>query len=245
MQEALEGKKYVEQYVQKLTHETQEPPVRAFAAARSCSRSRCPRERRARFVAGTSASEGEPDPGRSWTACWSCRPWRSRKPCRDGTEPVVSMQVPGPHRGGEQAAPCSAKREPTNPRRLPCPKPGSACSGDAFLLHQAVSNLLQNAIDFSGPEGRIALSAAAEGGAVLLRVEDAGTGIPAYARPRVFDKFYSLERPGTGKKSTGLGLNFVREVALLHGGDVRLENLPGGGVRATLVLPEKAKLRGA
>ena len=68
-------------------------------------------------------------------------------------------------------------------------------------------------------------------------IEDHGPGIPDYARDKVFDKFFSLQRPDSGKKSTGLGLNFVREVAILHNGTVTLENRPDQGARATLTLP--------
>ena len=114
---------------------------------------------------------------------------------------------------------------------------GVRVPGDLFLLHQAVSNLLQNAIDFSSAGGRIRISASAGDHIVELQVTDEGTGIPDYAAGKVFDKFYSLERPVTGRKSTGLGLNFVREVALLHSGDILIENTPGCGVCATLVLP--------
>jgi signal transduction histidine kinase len=64
-----------------------------------------------------------------------------------------------------------------------------------------------------------------------------GPGIPEYAEEKLFEKFFSLPRPDTGKKSTGLGLNFVREVAALHGGEIRLENLPGLAFRTTLLLP--------
>jgi two-component system sensor histidine kinase CreC len=53
----------------------------------------------------------------------------------------------------------------------------------------------------------------------------------------VFDKFFSLQRPDTGRKSTGLGLNLVREVAVLHKGEIRLANLPEIGLRAILSLP--------
>ena len=68
-------------------------------------------------------------------------------------------------------------------------------------------------------------------------VEDHGAGIPDFASEKVFDKFFSLQRPDSGKKSTGLGLNFVKEVAVLHKGDVKLENRPEKGIRAILVLP--------
>jgi two-component system sensor histidine kinase CreC len=109
--------------------------------------------------------------------------------------------------------------------------------GDPFLLHQAIANLLQNAIDFSPAGGGILLHAEKAGGNVHLRVEDSGPGIPAYAKEKVFEKFFSLQRPDTGKKGTGLGLTIAREIASLHGGEVRLENLPQGGFRASLILP--------
>jgi two-component system sensor histidine kinase CreC len=109
--------------------------------------------------------------------------------------------------------------------------------GDAFLLYQALSNLIQNAIDFSPAGSQIELVGQLEAGRFQFSVRDHGPGIPDYAKSRVFEKFFSLQRPDTGAKSTGLGLNFVREVAMLHQGEVHLENCPEGGVRATLTLP--------
>jgi two-component system sensor histidine kinase CreC len=109
--------------------------------------------------------------------------------------------------------------------------------GDTFLLHQALSNLVQNAIDFSPAGGQIELAGQLEAGRFRFSVRDYGPGIPEYAKARVFEKFFSLQRPDTGAKSTGLGLNFVREVAVLHHGEVHLENCPEGGVSATLTLP--------
>lgn len=114
---------------------------------------------------------------------------------------------------------------------------------DAFLLRQAVSNLLVNSLDFS-PEGSvIRLSAGAvESGddfgryAVIIQVRDQGEGIPEYAVLKVFDKFFSLPRPGSGKKSSGLGLSFVKEAIALHGGEVRLRNL-SPGLEASILLP--------
>lgn len=57
--------------------------------------------------------------------------------------------------------------------------------------------------------------------------------MPDYGLPHVFEKFYSLAAPGEAKGS-GLGLPFVREVAVLHGGDAGLENRPEGGARASV-----------
>jgi two-component system sensor histidine kinase CreC len=72
---------------------------------------------------------------------------------------------------------------------------------------------------------------------IRLSIADSGPGIPDYAKDKIFEKFFSLQRPDTGKKSTGLGLNFVKEVAELHFGSISLENLQQGGVKATLTLP--------
>ncbi len=61
--------------------------------------------------------------------------------------------------------------------------------------------------------------------------------MPDYAIERVFERFYSLARPLTGQRGSGLGLPFVREVARLHGGEVALRNREGGGAVAALHLP--------
>ena len=114
---------------------------------------------------------------------------------------------------------------------------GLTVMGNAFLLHQAVANLLQNAIDFSPAGGKVTVAAAPDQNQVTLTVTDDGPGVPEYARSRIFERFYSLARPDTGKKSTGLGLNLVREVAQLHDGSVRVANCPGRGATAEIRLP--------
>lgn len=106
--------------------------------------------------------------------------------------------------------------------------------GDRSLLMTALSNLVQNAIDFTPKGGEVSLAASFDGEMVSITVSDTGTGIPGYAFDRIFDRFYSLERPDTQRKSTGLGLAIVREIALLHGGDVSISNRSSGGCVATL-----------
>ncbi|WP_426101589.1 two-component system sensor histidine kinase CreC [Massilia sp. TSP1-1-2] len=108
--------------------------------------------------------------------------------------------------------------------------------GDALLLRQALGNLLDNAIDFSPEGGVIALRVEQRGDQAVISVSDQGTGIPEYARERLFERFYSLPRPG-GAKSTGLGLPFVHEVIALHGGRITVANGAAQGTLATVELP--------
>lgn len=107
--------------------------------------------------------------------------------------------------------------------------------GDADLIEQALGNLLDNAIDFTPEGGSLVLAAQATSAGVALSVVDSGTGIPDYALPRIFERFYSLPR-ANGIKSSGLGLAFVQEVARLHQGEIVLHNRPQGGVKAILTL---------
>ncbi|WP_338847371.1 two-component system sensor histidine kinase CreC [Massilia sp. W12] len=95
--------------------------------------------------------------------------------------------------------------------------------GDHLLLRQAFGNLIDNAIAFSAPESAILLCAEVAEEKLCIRIDDHGVGIPDYAINKLFDRFYSLPRPDSGK-STGLGLPFVKEVVSLHGGTVELSN---------------------
>lgn len=114
---------------------------------------------------------------------------------------------------------------------------GAAVDGNEGLLKIAAHNLVTNAIDFSSSGGTVTLAVGAVGGQAVLAVRDEGAGIPAYALGRIFERHYSLERPDTGRKSSGLGLNLAQEIAELHRGTVRVANRSGGGVEATLALP--------
>jgi len=120
---------------------------------------------------------------------------------------------------------------------LQCEEPITVM-GDAFLLQRALNNLISNALDFSPENSSITTQIQAQGKQCIINIRDHGQGIPEYALDRIFEKFYSLRRPDSGQKSTGLGLPFVREIAHLHGGEIVLANQPTGGVIATLTLPK-------
>lgn len=115
-------------------------------------------------------------------------------------------------------------------------------SGDKLLLSQAIRNLLENALDFSPPKSTVTISLNLNETETELTIEDQGSGIPAYAEDKIWQRFYSLPRPHNGQKSTGLGLSFVQQIAQLHRATVTLNNnnatdKNAEGVKATLTFP--------
>lgn len=110
-------------------------------------------------------------------------------------------------------------------------------TGEKLLIEQAITNLLENAIDFTGQGGSITIKAENIDQYHHLSISDNGPGIPDYAEDKVFDRFFSLPRPDSQKRSTGLGLSFVREVMFLHQGNAQLSQRPGTGTVATLNWP--------
>ncbi|MDP2399150.1 MAG: sensor histidine kinase N-terminal domain-containing protein [Burkholderiales bacterium] len=106
--------------------------------------------------------------------------------------------------------------------------------GDVFLLRELLSNLINNAIAYTPPGGRVTVATGSRGEVAVLRVEDDGVGIPEALRPRVFDRFYRVD--GAGGEGCGLGLAIVREIAHLHGGKVDISAAPAG--RGTVVILE-------
>ena len=108
---------------------------------------------------------------------------------------------------------------------------------EEFLFFQAISNLVDNAIDFCLDKGVIKITHYLSDYEHNIEITDNGVGIPDYAKDRLFERFYSLTRPGTTEKSFGLGLSFVREIANLHGGAIKIENNSDRGVKALLTLP--------
>ena len=228
MQQTLEGKEYVERYVQKLTHEVKSP-LSAIRGAAELLEEKMKPEQRARFLSNirneANRIQALVDRMLELSAL------ENQKILKNIEQISVSTLFRTVH---------ESKRAILKKKQLDLKIQVSGniqLKGDKLLLHQALSNLIQNAIDFSPARSDIILRGQIEGTMLALIVEDNGAGIPAYAREKVFDKFFSLQRPDSGKKSTGLGLNFVREVAALHNGKIELQNFPEKGVRATMRLP--------
>ncbi len=110
-----------------------------------------------------------------------------------------------------------------------------ALAGDRTLLDRVLSNLLDNALAHAPAGSRVEINAARWGDGVKLTVDDAGPGIPAGDRERVFDRFARLE--GQQRPGHGLGLALARAIAVLHGGSLRADTSPSGGARFELWLP--------
>jgi len=109
--------------------------------------------------------------------------------------------------------------------------------GEQFLIRHAVQNLIRNAIRFSRDNDKIDITVPVNNDMVTISVKDNGEGIPDYATDRIFSKFYSLPAGNSKIKSTGLGLPFVKEIAMLHKGSITVENNREQGVTASLTLP--------
>uniref|UniRef100_UPI0040475ABF two-component system sensor histidine kinase CreC n=1 Tax=Flavobacterium sp. TaxID=239 RepID=UPI0040475ABF len=112
--------------------------------------------------------------------------------------------------------------------------------GDHFLLHQAVSNLVKNAIEHAHPQTEINVSTHTEDNSLQIRVSNFGDPIPDYAIDKLFDRFYSLPNR-QGQKGSGIGLSFVREVAKLHGGTASININVDGSICSTVWVREASR----
>jgi signal transduction histidine kinase len=109
---------------------------------------------------------------------------------------------------------------------------------DPEAVGQALSNLVDNAIKYSGERKTLRVEARIADGQLALSVADEGIGIPPEEQSRIFQKFYRAGRSETqGRRGSGVGLALVRHVAEAHGGRVAVESRPGAGSRFTLRLP--------
>ena len=112
--------------------------------------------------------------------------------------------------------------------------------GNQSLLASVFRNLIDNALNYSGGDSIELKEVNSAGGQVVVSVSDNGTGIAEEHLPRLFERFYRIDK-GRSRRAggTGLGLSIVRNAVLLHGGEIRVENLRGGGLRFTFSLKKQ------
>ena len=112
-----------------------------------------------------------------------------------------------------------------------------AIKADQFKLEQVVVNLLDNAVKYT-ERGEIVVSVDIHDQQVSIQVRDTGIGIPKDAIPRIFERFYVVDKSRSRKSGgTGLGLSIVKHIVLLHNGAIRVESTPGEGTTFTVTLP--------
>ena len=227
MRTQLEGKAYVERYVHTLTHELKSP-LAAIRGAAELLQGEMPVEQQQRFV-GNIGSE-------------SARMQQlierlldlAQVEQRQGLEERVEVPLATLIDALLQSQSARIERKQLQiEQRI---DPNLTLIGEPFLLRQAIGNLLENALDFTPAQGVLRFFAKQLGAQVEFSLFNQAEAIPEYALARLCERFYSLPRPDSGRKSTGLGLNFVEEVVQLHGGRMTIGNVPGG-VQVTLHLP--------
>jgi two-component system phosphate regulon sensor histidine kinase PhoR len=111
---------------------------------------------------------------------------------------------------------------------------------DPTIIEQAVVNLLDNAIKYSNPESAIEVKGIQSGSEILISVQDQGIGISKQHLPRLFERFYRVDKARSRKLGgTGLGLAIVKHIAQAHGGHVSVESKLGQGSTFTIHLPNE------
>lgn len=228
MRSELDGKQYVQDSVQHLTHELKSP-ITAIQGALELISPNMPAEKQAQFMAQIKAQTN-----RVQTIVQNMlglAELEHQEQLQHKTDVHLNALIQ------KQLGLLQSKAANKNVRFDFIETSTMLCQGDAFLLGQAIYNLLENAIDFSPSNSVITILLVDKQSNKELTIRDDGEGIPDYALDKVFDKFYSLPRPGTKTKSTGLGLNFVQAIVNLHGGSIILKNLKPNGVEAIMTLP--------
>ena len=227
MRTQLEGKAYVERYVHTLTHELKSP-LAAIRGAAELLQEDMPAEQRHRFIRNIDSESAKVQQlierllNLAMVEQRHALEEHVAVSLKDVVEEVLSAQSARLERKQlhvEQRIPSSA-----------------SVSGERFLLRQAFANLLENALDFTPLQGSLIFAAERDGERLKVTLFNSAEPIPDYALPRLSERFYSLPRPDSGRKSTGLGLNFVEEVVQLHGGELLVGNVKGG-VTVSVWLP--------
>ena len=122
---------------------------------------------------------------------------------------------------------------------LECPEDLPCVDGDRERLEQVIMNIVSNAIKYTADGGKIDMVAGTTDRHVFIRVSDNGIGIPEKDLPRLFERFYRVDKARSRESGgTGLGLSIAREILSQHKGDIRIESVYGEGTDVTITLPK-------
>ncbi len=110
--------------------------------------------------------------------------------------------------------------------------------GDGFLLEQMCINLIDNAVKYTPELGTIGIGISRSDSHFIIEVSDTGIGIPKEHLPRIFERFYRVDKTRSRKiGGTGLGLSIVKHIVIIHGGRIEVESEVGKGSRFIITLP--------
>jgi two-component system sensor histidine kinase CreC len=224
----LQGKAYIEQYIQSMTHEIKSP-LSSIRGAAELLTEEMPMEQRQKFYENIKTESIRIETIISRLLQLSSLENRRELQNVENfelnsvVEDVISSQEPQARKNSLSVNFKADKKAITR--------------GERFLIRHALANLLENATRFSPPGSTIEIELVTLGNSVAVNIRDHGPGIPDYATGRIFERFYSLPHQENGSKSSGLGLSLVREATTLHGGSLSVSNHPEGGVLATITLP--------
>jgi heavy metal sensor kinase len=113
--------------------------------------------------------------------------------------------------------------------------------GEETRLREVFYNLLDNAIKYTPEGGKVEVELSRQGQAAVVRLRDTGIGIPEEHLPRVFDRFYRVDKARSREQGgTGLGLSIAQAIVTAHGGRIDLASAPGQGTTCTVTLPQEA-----
>ena len=236
MRESLAGQRYVEHYIQSMTHEIKSP-LTAIRGAVELIDENMPPQAQAKFLTNIK-NESQ----RITTIIEKLLQLSTLEHQYELNNPTTIDLNQSITDAVTALAPLLQTKAITLTPHY-CTQPISF-QGEAFLIEQACINIIGNAIDFTPENGTITIALSTTSNTTTLTITDSGTGFEEYALSRVFERFYSLPRPITGRKSSGLGLPFVKEVIELHGGSVSVNNSMEEGVIkgavVTVLLPNNA-----
>lgn len=228
MRDALDGKHYIENYVQTLTHEIKSPLSAIRGAVELLEENSSSKHKHTLLQNVHQESE------RIKNIVDNLLLLSSLESCKYIVSPK-NIEIPSLLEGIQQMfAPLLLIKQITLDIQ---DNTTHAMQGDFNLISQALANVIQNAIDFSPTKSTIKLTVSQTLSGTKFIIRDYGSGIPEYAQDKIFDRFYSLKRPNDGRKSTGLGLSLTSEIMSLHQGKITLDNHPDGGAVSTLFFP--------
>jgi two-component system phosphate regulon sensor histidine kinase PhoR len=156
--------------------------------------------------------------------------------------PLEPTRVFAPLRAAAAALAGAAETKGVRLEMAPPPAHPVLVNANSQRLEQAFTNLLENAIKYTRTGGRVTARVIELGDEVQVEVADTGIGIPAASLPRVFERFYRVDRSRSREMGgTGLGLAIVKHVVRAHGGQVEVASVEGAGSTFTITLPRLAQ----